>query len=262
MEPNLEIKDVSLENIDHLISLCIPQDRRDEPAFIEGVKLKKRWAAKAMRKHGCIAKLAYLNGEPAGLIQYKLVPEERVIEIECIFVPEGAHSRKGIGRSLFKALMKEAEKPSSVFGNRRASALVTWAFEVPGRFPQHEFYKKMGFMRVRADNPFLLYYPLEKEYVYMPKEQKYIPQEEDRGKTLVFYEPSCPFSIYFAKKIKESIEEIAPNIQIKMIDKFEEQEEVEKRGHVPACLVNGKPIETFFLDKEKFQSEVMKALES
>jgi hypothetical protein len=48
-----------------------------------------------------------------------------------------------------------------------------------------------------------------------------------------------------------------------MINKFEEPEEVDKRGgQVPACAVNGKPIATFFMDKEKFQKEVRAALES
>jgi hypothetical protein len=47
-----------------------------------------------------------------------------------------------------------------------------------------------------------------------------------------------------------------------MINRFEEQEEVEKRGQAPACAVNGKPIQTFFLDKENFQKEVKQALES
>jgi len=41
---------------------------------------------------------------------------------------------------------------------------------------------------------------------------------------------------------------------------FEEAEEVEKRGQVPYCAVNGKPMTTFFMDKENFQKEVIEAL--
>ena len=47
-----------------------------------------------------------------------------------------------------------------------------------------------------------------------------------------------------------------------MVNKFEEIEEVKKRGQVPSCAVNGKPIETFFMDKENFQKEVKRALGS
>jgi hypothetical protein len=35
---------------------------------------------------------------------------------------------------------------------------------------------------------------------------------------------------------------------------------VKRRGQVPFCAVNGKPIESFFMDKENFQKEVKEAL--
>ncbi|MBS7647410.1 hypothetical protein KEJ24_06215 [Candidatus Bathyarchaeota archaeon] len=47
---------------------------------------------------------------------------------------------------------------------------------------------------------------------------------------------------------------------IRAINMFEEYDEVKKRGQVPLCAVNGRPITTFFLDKENFQEEVRKAL--
>jgi len=53
---------------------------------------------------------------------------------------------------------------------------------------------------------------------------------------------------------------VAPDISIRAINKIEESEEVRKKGRVPSCAVNGKPIETFFMDKENFQREVKKAL--
>ena len=223
--------------------------------------MKKKWATKAIKKYGGIAKLAYLDLKPVGLIQYQPIPEERLIEIACIFVPEKENFRKGIGESLLRALMEEMEKPQPAFSNDVPLAFVTWAFQVPGRYPQHEFYQKMGFKRVKEDDPFLLYYPIKKGYVYHPKEEKFIPQKEDRGKAIIFYDPSCPFSIYFSEKIKESVREVAPDIPVRMINRFEELEEAKKRGKVPACAVNGKPIEAFFADKENFQKEVKMALE-
>jgi len=259
---NIEIRDVDRENIDQLINLCVPLDKKDDPLFIEGVKVKRRWAVKVLEKYGSIAKLAYLNSKPVGLIQYQPKVEEKLVEVTCIFVPEEENLRKGIGKSLLNALMEEAKKPKPFFGNDVPFALVTWAFEVPGRYPQHEFYRKMGFKRVREDDPLLLYYPLKEGYVYTPREAKFIPQEEDRGKALVFYDPSCPFCIYFSEKIKESIREVAPNIPIRTINMFEEYEEVKKRGQVPYCAVNGKPITASFIDKENFQKEVRKALEN
>ncbi len=118
----------------------------------------------------------------------------------------------------------------------------------------------MGFQKVREDDPFLLYYPLKEGYVHVPKEERFIPQEEDEGKALIFYGPSCPWSIYFAEKIKESIEEVAPDIPIRLIDMFWEQKEVKRRGKTPTCAVNGIPIRSFFMDKENFQREVEQAI--
>lgn len=256
----LEIRDVGLGEIDHLISLCVPSDKKDDPLFVEGMKEKRRWASRLIERYGSIAKLAYLGSRPVGLIQYLPIPEERLVEISCIFVPEEENLMKGIGTALLKALMEEMREPKPFFDDRPPLALVTWAFQVPGRYPQHEFYMGRGFKRVREEDPFLLYYPLEEEYVYRPREERFIPQEEDRGKALIFYDPSCPFCIYFSEVIKRGIREVAPEIPIRLINMFEESEEVKKRGRVPFCAVNGKPIQASFMDRENFQREVRKAL--
>ena len=116
-----EIRDVGLEEIDHLINLCIPPDRRDDPLFVEGMKEKRRWATRLIERYGSIAKLAYLDSKPVGLIQYQPIPEERLVEITCIFVPEEKNLRKGIGRSLLRSLMEEMRGPKPFFGNKPPS---------------------------------------------------------------------------------------------------------------------------------------------
>jgi len=257
----IEIKDVDSENVEDLINLCIPSDNRDDYLFIEGARVKKRWATQMMKRYGVFSKLAYIELEPVGMIQYQ-PKQEKVIEITCIFVPEKKNLRKGIGRALLRALIDEMHRLKSYFNNEYPSALVTWAFQVPGTYPQHEFYQKMGFKHMRGDDPFLLYHPLKEGYIYAPKGKKYIPQEEDKGKALIFYDPSCPFCIYFTEKIKESIREIAPEIPIRVINQFEEEEKVRKRGKVSFCIVNQRFIEPFFVDKENFQKEVMEAVKT
>ena len=194
------------------------------------------------------------------MIQFLPKPDEKLIEITCIFVPEKENLRKGIGKMLLNALIEKAKESKPYFDNDTAFALITWAFQVPGRFPQHEFYKRMGFKQVSKDRPFLLYYTLKQGYIYVPEDKEYIPQEEDKGKALIFYDPSCPFCIYFSEKIKETLREVAPYLPIRMINQFEEPEEVKKRGKVSSCIVNQKLIESFFLDKENFQKEVAEAL--
>ncbi len=256
----LKIKNVTKKNLKDFINLCIPPDKRNNELFIKGIKTKMKWVNKVIKIYKNIAKLAYLNSRPVGMIQYLPDPEERIIRIRCIFVPEKQDLRKGIGKSLFNSLLEDMKKPKSYFGNKPPLALVVHAFNVPGRYPQSEFFEKMGFKRVKEDEPLLLYYPIKKDFFYTPPHKEYKPCEEDKGKALIFFDPSCPFSIYFSEKIKEAIKKIVPHISIRMINEFEESEEVEKRGKVPVCIVNKKPIISFFLDEENFQKEVREAL--
>jgi len=256
----LEIKDADVERAEDLISLCIPPDKSGDPLFVEGRRLKARWVEHVANEYGSCGKLAYLGSEPAGLIQYVPNPEERLIEITCIFVPKERHLRRGVGTALLQSLIEEAEEPKPYFGGKPPLALVAHAFRVPGRYAQDEFYLKRGFKRAEGDDPSILYYPLQEGYVHTPKEEKYIPLEEDMGKALVFLDPFCPFCASFAERIRRLIREVAPALSIRMINKFEERQEVERRGWVPACVVNGKPITSFFMDREGFQQEVREAL--
>ena len=66
----IEIKDVDTTNVDDLINLCIPPERRKERVFIEGAKVKRRWARQVINRYGRLAKLAYRDGRPVGMIQF------------------------------------------------------------------------------------------------------------------------------------------------------------------------------------------------
>lgn len=254
----LKIEDVRAESADTLIELCIPLERRDDPYFIEGALLKRDWAIESINKFGSIAKVAYLGSRPVGLIQYLPDPLEGIVEIKCIFVPDKLDQRKGIGKALLKDLIDDLRK--GLFDLYSASALVTWAFQVPGYYPQNEFYLRMGFKRVRENDPFLLYYPLKEGFRYSSVGRKYTPLPEDKGRALIFYDPSCPFCMYFTGCMENLIREVAPSLHVRRVNIFREPEEVRKRGDVPLCTVNGVPISTFFLDKENFKKEVEDAL--
>ncbi|NMC68226.1 MAG: hypothetical protein GYA61_08380 [Spirochaetales bacterium] len=118
----------------------------------------------------------------------------------------------------------------------------------------------MGFKQVSKDEQFLLYYPLKQGYIYTPQSIEYVPQEEDKGLALIFYDPFCPWCIYFSEKIKETLKEIAPDLPLKMFNEFENEEEVKKRGKVYSCIVNQTPIHSIIMAKKNFQKEVMNAL--
>lgn len=253
----IKIRNISTENLDDLITVCIPEAKMNDPLILKGITAKRKWAHKILETYGSCAKVAYVGAAPVGMIQYVPNSDERIVTIQCIFVPDDQYNQKGIGSALLHALKEDMKTPKSYFDNSTPLALVAHAFDIPGLYPLHKFYQKRGFKAVHND-PYLVYYPIQKEYTYT-KKAKFTPLEEDEGKALIFYDPSCPFCISFSEKIKEAIQEVT-DIPIKIMNKAEDVQEVKKRGDVPTCAVNTKCIESFVTDKEKFQSEVLKAL--
>lgn len=256
----LQIANITEANVDDAIGLCLPSERKANSVFMEGAGLKKKWASIAVKEYGSIGKLAYLGSKPVGLIQYLPNAAKKLVEISCIFVPDKQNLRTGVGRSMLKALVEDMKKPKPYFANDVPSALVARTFDVPGLYPQHEFFAKMGFRRAKEDDPHLLFYPTKEKFVYVPRNERYLPQPEDAGKVVIFYDPSCPFCMHFSRGIEEAVREIVPEVPIRMISQLEDPDEIRKRGKVHFCVVNGKPIVSFFLDRKSFQREVSEAL--
>ncbi|MEM2585128.1 MAG: GNAT family N-acetyltransferase [Thermoproteota archaeon] len=262
----VKIIEVSEDNVDDLCFLCVPSERLDDPSFMKGVELKRTWVKNMLRRWGSVAKVAYVEGAPAGFIQCLPVPDEKVVHITCIFVPQREHWRKGIGRKLLTSLIEDVKHPKSWFGGESSSALTTRPFpgEKPGQYPARSFFKDMGFKQVEGD-PGLLYYPLKQGFSYHPVEKRestYLPQEDDKGKAVVMYAPSfCPFSYFFLKKAVQEIEKTVQGLHVRWINSWEEPAEAEKRGISEGLIVNSRLIRSFVLDKEAFIKEVFAALE-
>lgn len=255
-----QIKDVNKENLDSFIKLCIPSDKIKDPLFIKGIEEKKFWAEKTLEKYGNIAKVAYKDNKPVGFIQYIFKEEEKIVEINCIFIPEKENLRKGVGKKLLFSLIDDVITKNSTSSGMLFNALINYPIDIPERFKESEFFKKYGFKEILLGEQSCLYYPLKENYVYKPKEEAYSPLDEDNDKVLIFYDPACPFSKYFSKLIEKIIRNIDASITIRHINIFEESIEVSKRGKIYNVIVNKIPIKSFFLDKENFEKEVKEAL--
>jgi hypothetical protein len=181
-------------------------------------------------------------------------------------VPRKEHWRKGIGRRLLTSLVEDMRRPKEWFGGEPPLALVTKPFpgEKPEQYSARNFFKDMGFKQVES-NPSLLYFPLKHGFTYIPPEQResnYIPQEDDKGKVVILYNPSfCPFSYFFLKKSVQEIEKAMPGISVRWINGWEEPVEIERRGISDGIVVNAKLIRSFLLaGREVFLKEVLDAL--
>lgn len=259
----IDVRNGIEENIDDLCSVCVSPDLREHPDWIRGIADKRKWAIEALLEWGSFAKVAYVSGIPGGMIQYRPLPEERVVSIDCIDVPVRSYWGKGIGSRLLRSLMEDVKKPMNWFDDRRPLALVTATF--PGGAPeQHtarEFFTRKGFKRIGED-PDHLYYPLQPGFVYRPVEKKrvqYVAQDEDKGKVVLVSGPDfCPVTYpFFLKRMERYIKEIYPVVHIRWLDLSEEPREVKKRSvSVGDCIVNARLIESRVLDKDSFQKEV------
>ena len=262
----LEIKDVTKENIEDLFQICTAPAKKDDPDWIKGGEEKKKWTVEMLQKWGPFAKLAYYDDIPVGMIQYKPIPEERIVYIDCICVPWDKYWRKGIATQLLSSLMENVKKPLSWFNDKRPLALVTKTFPggAPGQYSAREFFRRKGFIQIGKD-PDYLYYSLKAGFVYQPikkKEPEYIPQKADKGKVLIICGPNgCPATYpYFLKRMEKYVREIDSKIPIQWVDTSVEPEKAKKRNvNIGDCIVNAKHIKSFVLDKGNFQREVRDA---
>lgn len=270
----IKVIDVTYQTIDDLCQVCVPPEKREDPAFKKGIEQKRIWAMAMWHEWGTFAKIAYEGSTPAGQIQYRPLPAHRLIYIYCIYIPEKQHWQKGIAARLLDSLIEDVKKPQVWFDRQPALALVTKTFpgEKPGQYSAHSFFTRKGFHQAGKDQNFLCY-PLTdgfvlaadeeivEEFFWQPQKAVYVPQEEDRGKVTIICSPSfCPFSYPFLKAAEAHIRNVAPRIPIRWISMTEDPAEVARRGGFVGCIVNAKPIKSFVLDKEGFCKEVLEAL--
>ena len=104
-----------------------------------------------------------------------------------------------------------------------------------------------------------MYLPIEGSYEPVVPVGEYEPLLEDKNKAVTFYGPTCQFSYQFAKRIEEIIKEVVPSIGIEMINEWEKPEEAIKPKNW-WLIVNTKPIQTFFMETEKFKEEIKQAV--
>ncbi|MEO0068956.1 MAG: GNAT family N-acetyltransferase [candidate division WOR-3 bacterium] len=264
---SVEVKDVTLENIIDLCLVCVPEEKRNDPDWQRGIEEKRTWAVKMLERIGSFAKVAYIDETPAGMIQYHPLPEQEVVEIDCIYVHEKRFWRKGAGNALLGALIEEMKKPIRWFENRPAKGLIVHPFpgESEGQLSARDFFTHKGFKPV-GDDRNILFLSLQEGFVYQPKTKiprNYQGQAEDKGRVLIFCGPNnCPAAYpFFLKRMERYIREVDSKVPIDYVDISLEPDFVRKRNaDYGDCVVNGKLIKAFVLDKDGFQEEVKAAL--
>ena len=163
------IKPVTTENLDEEMEPCLedtPAEKRAE--FSIHCQSKKAWFKIASDRYGVCGFMAYLDGGPAGLIEFLPVnavpyPAERpkdTMYILCAYVKKDSQ-KKGVGRELLSHLIRYlATTPVKCFDGRNTSAVEVyvpcpnpeWPANI--QFPAGGigFYEKFGF-RLKKELP-------------------------------------------------------------------------------------------------------------
>jgi len=174
---SVAIKAVTLDNFEDEMEPCLEEqtslEKREELAAYS--QAKRRWFEEATRKYGVCGFVAYLNGRPAGLMEFLPVqavpyPEERpkdTMFILCAYVRKDSQ-KKGVGNSLIRHFMEYLETtPLAFFDGRKAAAIEVYVPQVDPEWPSNiqfptgskEFYEKFGFQLKKE-------LPKQKGYLY------------------------------------------------------------------------------------------------
>jgi len=264
MQEKIRIENLQESNIEDLIYVCSSK-RLSDPIHQQGISLKRQWLWEMLGKCGSCAKIAYYNEKPVAQILYypeeadvtKAFKRKNVLIINCIYNPTSEAQKLGIGTKLLQSVIQDAKQGKACLGNKSCKFILAKAFNTGELLPLPKFYNRNGFISTSEEN--VLYLPIDGSYESLPQLGNYEPLHEDKNKTVIFYGPICEFGYPFAKRIEALIREIAPNIKIEMINEWEKPEESIKRKNC-WLIVNARPIQTFFMETEKFREEIRQAV--
>jgi len=262
----IEIRDIDENMLEDLNGLCVPEEKLDDPFFIEGDFLWKKWMLKNMDKFGTVGKVAYLNSEMVGMTQYIPKPDQKVVEIKCTFVKKNKRDM-GIRKSLLKETIKEFEKPKRYFEHEKAKALVTLPYPSPKPIENADFYKENGFKRFSDDHKHLLCYPLTEDhsgYEFFIEESPNIPIDElDKDKALILCNSHCPYCVEEMMETFKELRRLNSDIPVKLVVPFDEPEEFTRAFSMPLCVViNGESIGFSIMENDEFIERMSEALDS
>ncbi|MFP4001403.1 MAG: hypothetical protein ACLFSM_00825 [Thermoplasmata archaeon] len=264
-QDEIEIKDIDIEILEELEHLWLSGEKSNDPFYIEGELMWKKWMQKHLVELGFIGKAAYRGSKIVGMIQYIPKTEHKVVEIKSILVDEEDGDAL-IVMSLLDETVREFEHPKGYFDNERAKALVTLKDPFSHSLENADFYTEYGFKPISNEYEMLLYYPLTGEQLdYDPAESiSDLPIDEmDRDKALILCNPYSPFCVEEMMNTLEELRKIDDEIPVKMVIPFEEPDEFSRFYSIPlSLLISGRSVGFSTGDEERFLKNMRDALHS
>ncbi len=253
------VRDISETNIDDVFSVC-SHGKLNNPLQRRGIELRRQWLTNMLSDYGPCTKIAYLDGRPVAQAMY--YPEEAapytkqprpgVVLLRCVYNPFPEAQGKGAASALIRSLVEDSRK-GDFLKNEKCSFIASEPFNTGEGKSMEGLYTGNGF--IRSGDEMIL--EISGRYI-APMRPIYTPLQEDHGKAVIFYDPTCEYSYAFAVKTQNMIKDIAPDLPSELVDKWESPERSRRMGN-QLLIVNSVPILSSWRDKERFAAEVLEA---
>jgi GNAT superfamily N-acetyltransferase len=252
--------------VDDLLLVC-SKDRLQDPVHREGMAIKRAWLEEMRARTRCCARVAYRGDMPVAQILF--YPEAAdptrpgragVLFVRCVWNSCPATRRLGIGRRLVESVLADAREGKLTAGT--CDAVVTNAFDTGDGLSLEPFFERLGFVR----SPEAACEPWETPMMLVLARKPppsapapYQPLDEDRGRAVVFFDPSCQWSYAFAVKTRDVLGDLAPALPVDVLDRWKAADAfLARRRHW--LIVNGKPILSLPMHGDRFADEIRSAL--
>lgn len=258
----IRVEDINVDNVEDVFKVC-SYNKLEDPLQQSGITLKRQWLLGMLRKYGPCTKLAYYDDKPVAQILYYpesaapfiTNPREDVVFINCVYNPFPQARGKGAGTALINKILHECRDKLPILRGKPCRFIVVKPFNTGEGIPLDKFYRTNGFKQGQHE----MFHEIAAEYI--PRVMgEYRPLPEDRGRAVMFYDPTCEFSYPFAVHVKEFLQGIDTDLPVDLINSWLQPEESIRRGN-QGLIVNATVIRSFWTEKEKFRNEVIQALD-
>jgi GNAT superfamily N-acetyltransferase len=248
---SMRIADLDEENLDDALNVCTPPKVREDKDIQIGCEIRKNWLLGLYRSIGPCAKIAYVNDDPVGILQYTplhIIPyfktnRRDALYIHCIYVQE-RYRKRGIGSSLLEVLISEMSEPNKFFGQVPCSMLIASANRVHG-YAKVGLFRHKGFKRIKGNADVGLVLPLSNSVTDIKLDIPNLKLKtlKERG-VKIFFKPTCQYCKRTNERIiKAEIRKVNQELPIEECDLWACSEEAVRRRitHV-TTYINGKPL--------------------
>ena len=258
----LEVRDVDEAHIEDVFRVC-SHASMDKPLQRAGMELRRAWLRRMLADYGPCAKVAYLDERPVAQLEFipeeaiPYVPEPRVgvVQLRCVYNPFPEARGKGAATALIRSLVDDCEKGLASLKGEPCRFITAEPFNTGEGTPMAKLYSANGFETAGGE----MYRLVRGNYVASTP-VTYQPSPDDMDRAVALYNPTCEYSYSFAVRVKEFIKEVAPLLEVDLIDQWENPKESMRHGN-HWFVVNATPINGSWADKEGLRAEVKMALE-